>query len=428
MIPIRLLTQYLKTKYIANKIDSKEKLSTLQEKKWLRFKKTVLKKSSFYKPYLDKPLAQFPIIDKSIMMKHFDQINTVGIKKNDGFAVALKAEQSRDFSPMIGNITVGLSSGTSGNQGLFLASKKERALWAGTLLAKALPRGLFHHEKIAFFLRANNQLYQTLAKSKRIEFKFFDLLDDFNRQINTLNHYQPTIICAPASVLFALAKAQSQKTLTITPIKILSCAEVLDNHQKQFIESAFSIRTDEIYQATEGFLAISNQTKCLTLNEEFLIVEKLWLDDKRFIPIITDLMRHSQPIVRYRLDDVLVVNNDKINVMTQLAYIEGREADICYGVNDLNKKVMLFSDVIRQKMTLSMIAFDDYQIAQKSLGEFSIAVTPKLSTKEKQHLIMTLNSLFVEKNCILPRWNWHEVNHNNSGEKKRRIQCEIDKP
>lgn len=40
-------------------------------------------------------------------------------------------------------------------------------------------------------------------------------------------------------------------------------------------------------------------------------IEKEWLDETRFVPIITDLMRTSQPIVRYRLDDVLVIDESK---------------------------------------------------------------------------------------------------------------------
>jgi hypothetical protein len=36
-------------------------------------------------------------------------------------------------------LTVGLSSGTSGNRGVFLVSRAERLRWAGILLGRALP-------------------------------------------------------------------------------------------------------------------------------------------------------------------------------------------------------------------------------------------------------------------------------------------------
>lgn len=48
-------------------------------------------------------------------------------------------------------MTVGLSSGTSGNRGLFLVSEREQDAWTGTVLAKLLPGGLWRKARIAFF-------------------------------------------------------------------------------------------------------------------------------------------------------------------------------------------------------------------------------------------------------------------------------------
>jgi len=92
----------------------------------------VIRRSSFYRDYYQGydlgDLESLPVIDKAIMMENFDTLNTAGISKDEAFSVALKAERSRDFTISIRNITIGLSSGTSGNRGLFLASPKERYL------------------------------------------------------------------------------------------------------------------------------------------------------------------------------------------------------------------------------------------------------------------------------------------------------------
>ena len=58
---------------------------------------------------------------------------------------------------------------------MFLASDDESAKWAGIILAKLLPYTLLKKQKIALFLRANNNLYEGLT-SKKIQFQFFDLL------------------------------------------------------------------------------------------------------------------------------------------------------------------------------------------------------------------------------------------------------------
>lgn len=151
----RLLYYYFKTQYLQKYFKSREQLSAYQEKKFKNLVKTTLYKSPFYQPYLDKPFAEWPIINKKIMMEHFDDINTQKIKKDQALALALNAEHTRDFSALINNIAVGLSSGTSGNRGLFLVSAKERDAWAGILMAKTLPKGL---KKKSVLLSSSEQI------------------------------------------------------------------------------------------------------------------------------------------------------------------------------------------------------------------------------------------------------------------------------
>ncbi|MBI2785745.1 MAG: CoF synthetase [Legionella longbeachae] len=414
---LRLLYYYFKTQFLRKRFNSREQLSTYQEKRFKKLVKNTLSNSPFYQDYLDKPLSEWPIINKKIMMEHFDEINTVGIKKDQALKLALTAENTRDFTALINNIAVGLSSGTSGHRGLFLASAKERDAWAGILLAKALPKGLKKKERIAFFLRANNKLYTNLSKSKKIQFHFFDLLDNFEKHINRLNEIQPTILSAPASVLLALTKEKHH--LSISPQKIFAVAEVLDARDEKIISNTFNCQVSQVYQCTEGFLAISDkESNQLLMNEEYLIIEKEWLDEKRFIPIITDLLRTTQPIIRYRLDDVLIEEKSN-SVFTQLNGIEGRIGDICYATKN-NKKLPIFADLIRQKMASFPFQFDDYTIQQHDLNSFTIQVTPDVP--EKNALIAHLNEIFQSQNYDVPVWQWQQFIKKELGAKNRRIQ------
>ena len=65
---------------------------------------------------------------------------------------------------MLGNITVGLSSGTSGSRGIFLASNIERARWVACVLDRVIGFSL-KKRKVAFFLRANSNLYSAVQSS-----------------------------------------------------------------------------------------------------------------------------------------------------------------------------------------------------------------------------------------------------------------------
>ena len=85
-------------------------------------------------------------------MKNFNSINTCGISFEKAFNLAVESEKTRDFSPMIGEISVGLSTGTSGNRGLFLLSDTERARWVAYMIDRVI--GLSAKKrKVAFFFK-----------------------------------------------------------------------------------------------------------------------------------------------------------------------------------------------------------------------------------------------------------------------------------
>jgi len=414
----RILYYYFNALYLEKKLKSIKQLQAHQQKKLAALAKKHLVHSPFYKPYVDIPFNKWPIINKSIMMHHFDDINTVQIQKERAFEVALKAEQTRDFAPMIDKYAVGLSSGTSGNRGLFITSPKERDAWAGMILAKAMPNGICSKERIAFFLRANNQLYSTLNKSKTIQFHFFDLVTDFEAHIKKLNEIKPTIISAPASVLIYLAR--NKHKLFINPKKIISVAEVLESHEAEILSEVFNCIVSQIYQCTEGLLAISDRaSNTLLMNESFLIIEKEWLDETRFVPIITDLFRHSQPVIRYRLDDVLVENRGSTHIYTELKQIEGRLGDVCYGRRG-DEIVPVFADSIRHVIASSGVDFEDYIISQNTLGEFSIQISPE--NEDSARIINHLNQFFINQKCEVPEWILLPYRKPDAALKRRRIR------
>ena len=174
-------------------------VSKIRIKKW----KKNLRNSHYYNK-LTQSKTEFPIMNKSKFMENFDMINTVDISKKDAFEVALQSETSRDFSPTIKGINIGLSSGTSGNKGIFLTDKKEKAIWVGAILDRVIGLKL-RKRKVAFFLRANNNLYESV-QSQLIEFHFFDLALPFSKLINQFTSSNFDIVVAQPSVLYKLAK------------------------------------------------------------------------------------------------------------------------------------------------------------------------------------------------------------------------------
>lgn len=398
---LRLLWGYWCTK--KRNFHSRAELEAYQQKKIDHFIKKTLSKSPYFSKYAGKPLSQYPLMNKSIMMENFDQMNTAGLKLNELWQTAIDAEKTRNFESMVGDYSVGLSSGTSNTRGIFVASPKERVIWASIMLAKALPNGLLAGERVALFLRSGNKLYSSV-NNRWISFKFFDLFKPFESHIETANQYKPTIIIAPAQVLKALALAKKEGLIAFSPNRIFSAAEVLDPLTRNLLMETFG-RVDEIYQATEGFLGITCQHGTMHLNEDLLHIEKEWLDDDRFIPIITDFTRITQPIVRYRLDDILIKHPEKCpcgSFNTAISRIEGRYNDTLMlpGINQ--NTITVFADICDRALAQVLPIIADYQLTQHSHRQLTLNIVGDIELVKtcKEKLQQVFNDLGVDVNQL----------------------------
>ncbi|MDR6226182.1 F390 synthetase-related protein [Desmospora profundinema] len=397
----RLSFAYIRTRRVMA-VRSRRQLEARQLRLMRRHFGFVLKHSPFYRDHFREAirgwdgsdltferLEALPLMDKELMMTHFDRLNTAGIQKEEALRCAWQAEETRDFTPQIGKVTVGLSSGTSGNRGLFLVSQEERERWAGTILAKVLPRGLAKRERIAFFLRANSNLY-TSVRRRRLSFEYYDLLHYLSVHVERLNRQQPTILVAPPSVLLSLSKEQARGRLAIRPVKVVSVADVLDNRDREFIGEQLGKPVHQIYQCTEGFLAATCPFGTLHLNEDLVHIGREWIDKDsgRFVPIVTDFSRTTQPFIRYRLNDVLVLKKEPCpcgSVFSAIARVEGRCDDIFYLKDQKtaqNKAV--FPDFIRRAVWQAGEEVVQYRVVQQAPDAITVAFEEQSGTDRKQ--------------------------------------------
>ncbi len=389
-----------------------------------------LYKSKFYKDYAIKKIdfKKFPIIEKSIFMKHFNEINTAKITYEAAMSVALEAETSRDFSPMIDGITVGLSTGTSGNRGLFLADENDRAKWVASILNRVLGLSL-SKRKVAFFLRANNNLYQA-SESRLLKFHFFDIFLDIESHVKRLNVVQPDILVAQPSLLMILANCISNNSLKLTLKKVISVAEVLSIEDRKHLEKVFDQQIHEVYQCTEGFLASTCKNGTLHFNEDFLIIEKKYLNKEKtkFHPIITDLLRYTQPVVRYELNDIITEKSNCLcgSKWLGIETIEGRSDDILIFQSVEKNEVSIFPDFFRRAIVLADESIVDYCVIQTGICELELYIggsNPQSYLKAEKAINSLLLSHFIENIKI------KKLTFNPSilGQKKRRVKNEFRK-
>jgi putative adenylate-forming enzyme len=262
---------FLRTRY-APAFRTRAEVEAHQARGMARFRREVMPRSPFYRPLAGLPPEALPRMTKPRLMAEFTRINTCGIDRERAFEVALEAERSRDFSPMIGDVAVGLSTGTSGQRGLFLATPRERRLWAAILAGRYWP-SLARRQRVAFFMRADNPLYRSLS-NLLLRFEFFDLTAPFEEHLPRLLDLCPTVLIAPARILGLLAAAREGGAAGIAPERVISVAETLSPDDRAIAAAAFGRPVDEVYQATEGVLALTCPAGRLHLNERWLRIDR----------------------------------------------------------------------------------------------------------------------------------------------------------
>ena len=330
-----------------------------------------------------------PTTDKRTMMTDFTAFNTRRISGDLAMETALRAERERDFRPLVPgtDLTVGLSSGTSGHRGLFLVGPNERAAWAGALLARALPGPLLRPGggwRVALFHRAGSNLYQSLA-SRALTFQFVDLMTPLPDAVVQLNRFLPHLLVGPPTLLALLAEERRAGRLIAQPGKIISVAEVLEPQDAAPLAAAFDVSAiHQIYQCTEGLLAVTCPAGRLHLQEDIVAVQTEPLDaaDTTVVtPIVTDLWRQVQPILRYRLNDVLRLSPDTAprctcgSAFRVIAQIDGRQDDVLafpVAADPGEEMRPFFPDTLRRAVLLADAGILDYRILQEAPGSLRV--------------------------------------------------------
>lgn len=402
---LETLGSFLRCRYAARPA-SRAALERDQQRRVARHLRWVLPRSPYYRELFEgvgndpARYREIPFTDKAKLMASFSRLNTAGVDRDEALALAIEADRTRDFVPKLRGLTVGLSSGTSGNRGLFLASQSENNQWAGVALAKMLPGSPWGVHRLALLHRANSHLYQGLG-SGRLQFRYFDLLQPWSELLRQLDAYQPTVLIAPPTALRLLAESVASGALDLQrrPARLVSVAEVLEPSDRAFIERAMGVRVDIAYVATEGFLASSCAHGGLHLNEDLLVIEKEWLDGSRhaFVPIITDFRRRVVPIIRYRLDDVLTLSDEPCacgSLHATLASIQGR----CDDVFRLGS-VTVFPDFLRQAVMQTSAEICVYSVVQTASDqvEAKLSLSPAGMADEagiKRALVANLLRMF----------------------------------
>jgi putative adenylate-forming enzyme len=395
-----------------------KKLEEFQLKKAQEIVKFAYKNSAFfhthYKGYNLNDVWTLPITNKKLMMENLSDYNTLGFKKQDLIDFCLEIEKTHNYNRRFKGYNLAMSSGTSGNRGIVITSPQEENYLQAALFARfPLPRII--KIKWAFILRVSTPAFNVSKFGQRMTYiSQLNTLENIERQLEDLN---PNILSAPPSMLHILAKELNASRLNIKPKRIVSYAEVLTPEVKDEIEQTFGVKVHQIYQCSEGPIAMSCKYGNLHIHEDLIYLQTLDFDGKSTNPgepcykmIITDLNKRSQPIIRFELDDSIIISESSCRCGSSFRIIEkiiGRTDDLFWAQRrDTDDLQCIFPDYIRRAIITSSDMIEDYQAIQKAYDQILIRILVEAECNAKENLInnvsKNIKSVFASYKCNEP--------------------------
>jgi putative adenylate-forming enzyme len=298
---------------------SARQVQRYQQKAVLRLLARVRQKSPFYQSLYAGRLVRglldyrsLPTINKSLMMANFDRLNTAGLKLEEVLRFALAKEMAHDyFGYFHDRYVVGLSSGTSGNKGIYVTDRRLTRRLPGVFLARGGIRLADLPVRILFILRVFSQGFADI-NAPMIQLHYLPSMTEPEKIVETYEQMKANILMAPPSLLRQLLPFAGQ--INRPPRRIITYAEVLEPEEKARITEAFRTPVVEIYQASEGQIASPCRCGNLHINEDLVYVELLADDGQTPVTqpgiraarmLVTNLVNLAQPLLRYEMNDII---------------------------------------------------------------------------------------------------------------------------
>lgn len=370
----------------------------------------------------------FPILKKQEYLQNFADLNLYQASYKECLDIGLAKESSRNFIDTQTRFSVGLSSGTSGLRGIFLTTKKEQIQWIATLLVKIKWLKLFQNHRIALFLRSNSNLYEQTQLSSRFQFQYFDLAQNIDDMIASLVKYQPTVLIAPPYILNELHEKNVFAKIKTNLKEVISVADVLDKKTKLKLEKSLAKPLHQIYQATEGFLAVTCKHHQLHLNEDILFFEKNYIDQDKGVwsPVVTDYFRTTQAINRVSIEDILVESPAKCSCGAKqavIANIDGRADEILRFNDTQGREVLLYPDYLRHIVQNVLEKAQDYCLVRKPSAIY-VKTEFALTDSQIGQISQSMVKLFTDKNINPPEVIFESDLKRQLTEKRKRVFVE----
>lgn len=390
---------------------SRNQLEAAQLRKFRRLVSFVQRRSPYYgaiirergiDPATCVP-ADFPVLTKNDVIAHFDEIATDRRVTRERIAEFL-AKSTDPQELFEGRFHVVHTSGTSGTMGCFVFSH-EAWIRGSSHVVRAVPlrwrrRTAFVAATRGHFAGASLMLTGNRGTNNLFfNVRTFDVGRPMPKIIDELNKFQPHALSGYATMLKVLAEAQERGQLRIKPTHVGNGGEPLPPELRAYLERIFRVRIMNAYASSEHlYMGLTLPgSKGMHLMEDDLMFET-----HADHTCVTNLFNDVMPLIRYRMDDVLVPDSDGQNPypLTKVKDIVGRHEDSLEFANERGEDDFIHPIVIVELMVEGLNAWQ-IVLESKTSFRFRARLDAGLTAQGRQaaceRIRQKMNAILAEK-------------------------------
>lgn len=375
-----------------------QQIRLLQEKRFKDLIKHVLEKSRFYKTYyqehgitadkVDKiTLYDLPTINKKIMMEHYDDFVCDPTLKREDLEKFI-GDPSNQGKKYKNSYQVIHTSGSTGTLGLFVYGANDWDWLRAIVLTRVTKTKINFLKKTRLaYIGATDGHYAGISLAQGAPSWFIKLLplsvNSPLQEINErINHFQPGALSGYASGVYLLAGEQIKGNINIKPQRIMCSADPLTPHMRETIRKAFGVEPINFYAASEsvglaaecdigGGFHLFDDWHCLEIVDKNLKPVNLGEPGK---VLLTNLYNYTQPLIRYQLDDEIILDNKPCLCgcpFSTIKNIAGRQEEFLWFEKSDGKKEYIHPIVI---VEFFVPGLEKLQIIQTQKNKFLMKV------------------------------------------------------
>lgn len=396
-----------------NEKRSYESIVIIREKKLREMLKYAYNNSEFYRELYSKNGIQYenlntiaiediPSITKKDMMDNLQSVLTV--KDITAEEVMDFAHKCKDPKVLLKNkYQVIHSSGTTGSPGVFLYNEDEMSI-AFSCSSRMHSINFFKKTKVAYYAGVDGRFGgvslvrfgQTDFFKKFYDVCFLDMNEPLEKTIQTLNGFQPDILIAYGTGLSILATCQMEGQLNIHPSILENGGEGLTEKDCELLKKVYNVPIVNMYAASETYyLGIGkDEYDGIYLMDDFNYIEIM----DGYI-LVTNLYNHTQPIIRYRINDNLTLKEDKKKILPfrLVDNLIGRSEELLWFNNEKGERDYIHPLVLTG---ISIEGLDKFHVVAYSEERFELlAILQKDEEQERifDQLKYDLDNILMQK-------------------------------